>query len=76
MIILFTILGLHLLNVFFIFFSVTRIVAKCGLENAYNVRYLLWLFLHPVLNCFTVICIFINGEEGLIEICKSKIEKK
>ena len=76
MTILFSILGIHLVNVFFIFFTVARIASKNGLEHAYNMRYLLWLFLHPLLNIFAIISIFVNGEEGLSAICKAKMEKE
>ena len=75
MTILLSILGVHLVNVFFIFFTVARIASKNGLEHAYNMRYLLWLFLHPLLNILAVISIFVNGEKGLTAICKEKIEK-
>lgn len=76
MTILFSALGIHLVNVFFIFFTVARIASKNGLEHAYNMRYLLWLFLHPLSNILAVISIFVNGEEGLTAICKEKIEKE
>ena len=76
MTILFSILGVHLVNVFFIFFTVARIASKNGLEHAYNMRYLLWLFFHPLLNILAIISIFVNGEEGLSAICKAKMEKE
>ena len=76
MTILLSILGIHLVNVFFIFFTVARIASKNGLEHAYNMRYLLWLFFHPFLNILAIISILVNGEEGLSAICKAKIEKE
>lgn len=76
MTILLSILGVHLVNVFFIFFTVARIMSKNKLEHAYNMRYLLWLFFHPFLNILAIISIFINGEEGLTAICKEKNEKE
>ena len=71
-----TFLGIHLLNIAFIFFTIARIAAKNGLENAYNIHYLLWLFRHPLLNCLVILSIFIQGEEGLTAICKKRIEKE
>ena len=76
MTILLSVLGIHIVNVFFIFFNVARVAAKCGMENAYNMRYLLWLFCHPLLNCLAVVSIFISGEEILTEICKNKMGKE
>lgn len=76
MMILLSILGVHLVNVFFIFFTLARIASKNGLEHAYNMRYLLWLFFHPFLNILVVISIFVNGEEGLTAICKARMEKE
>ena len=76
MTILFSILGVHLVNVFFIFFTVARVASKIGIEHAYNMRYLLWLFLHPLLNILAIISIFVNGEEGLSAICKAKMGKE
>lgn len=76
MTILLSILGIHLVNVFFIFFTITRIASKNGLKHAYNIHYLLWLLFHPFLNILAIISIFVNGEEGLTTICKEKIEKE
>lgn len=76
MTILLSVLGVHLVNVFFIFFNVARVAAKCGMKNAYNMRYLLWLFFHPFLNILAVVAILTNGEEELTAICKAKMEKE
>lgn len=76
MTILLSILGIHIVNVFFLFFTVSRIAARCGVENAYNIRFLFFLLLHPLTNCLAIISIFVNGEEGLTVICKEKIEKE
>lgn len=74
--ILLSVLGIHLVNVFFIFFTVARVATKCGIKYAYNMRYLLWLFFHPFSNILALVSIFINGEEGLSAICKAKMEKE
>ena len=71
-----SLLGMHIVNTLFIFFTVARVATKCGIDGAYNVHYLLWLLRHPVLNCFALTSIFINGEEGLTAICKDRIEKE
>lgn len=76
MTILFSILGIHLLNVFFVFFNVARTATKCGIKGAYNMRYLLWLFCHPLLNILAVVSLIISGEEGLAAICKKKMEEE
>ena len=76
MTILLSILGIHIVNVFFIFFNVARVAAKCGMENAYNIHFLLWLFRHPLMNCITVWCIFGSSEESLVEICKNKMREE
>ena len=76
MTILLSILNVHLVNVLFIFFTVARVASKNGLEHAYNMRYLLWLFCHPFLNCLALLAIFRNGEEGLIVICKERMGKE
>ena len=75
MTILLSLLGVHIVNTLFIFFTVARIATKCDIDSAYNVHYLLWLLRHPVLNCFALASIFINGEEGLVEICKDKMKR-
>ncbi len=74
--ILLFILGVHLVNVFFIFFTIERVAAKCGIKTTYGIGFLIFLFLHPLTNCLEVISIFIQGEEGLAAICKEKIEKE
>lgn len=71
-----SILGIHLLNVLFLFFTVARTAKKCGIEGAHNMRYLLWLFCHPLLNILAIISLFIAGEEGLAAICKKKMEEE
>ena len=71
MTILFSILGFHLINVLFVFFTVARIASKRGLEHTYNMRFLLWLFRHPLLNILAVISIFMANEEDLSAICKT-----
>lgn len=76
MTILLSVLGIHIVNVFFIFFNIARVAAKCGMENAYNIHFLLWLFRHPLLNCITVGYIFGNSEEVLIEMCKDKMKEE
>lgn len=76
MTILLSILSVHLVNVFFIFFTVARVASKNGLEHAYNMHYLLWLFFHPFLNILAIIAIFVKGEEGLSAICKERMEKE
>ena len=76
MTILLSVLGIHIVNVFFIFFNVARVAAKCGMENAYNIHFLLWLFRHPLLNCITVGYIFGSSEEVLIKMCKDKMKEK
>lgn len=75
MTILLSILGIHIVNVFFIFFNIARVAAKCGMENAYNVHFLLWLFRHPLLNCITIGYIFGSNEESLTALCKKTMEK-
>lgn len=74
--ILLSILGIHILNVLFLFFTVARTTKKCGIEGAHNMRYLLWLFCHPLSNILAVICLLIAGEEGLAAICKKKMEEE
>ena len=76
MTILLSVLGIHIVNVFFIFFNIARVAAKCGMENAYNIHFLFWLFRHPLLNCITVGYIFGNSEEVLIEMCKDKMKEE
>lgn len=76
MTILLSILGVHIVNVFFIFFTVSRIAARCNVENSHNIHFLLFLLLHPLTNCLAIISIFVNGEEGLTAICKEKIDKE
>lgn len=76
MTILFSILGVHLVNVFFIFFTIAHIAAKCGAKDTRGINFLIFLLLHPLTNCLVVISIFINGEEGLSAICKERIEKE
>jgi len=76
MTILLSVLGIHIVNVFFIFFIVSRIAKKCGTENAHNTHFLFFLLLHPLTNCLAIISIFIQGEEGLAAICKEKMEKE
>lgn len=76
MTILFSILGIHLVNVFFIFFTIERAVVKCGVKNTHSISFLIFLLLHPLTNCLAVISIFINGEEGLAAICKARMGKE
>lgn len=71
-----SILGVHLVNVFFIFFTVERVAAKCGVKNTHSISFLIFLLLHPLTNCLEVISIFIHGEEGLAAICKTKMGKE
>ena len=71
-----SILGVHLVNVFFIFFTVGHVAAKCGAKDVYNISFLIFLLLHPLTNCLEVISIFIQGKEGLTAICKAKMEKE
>lgn len=75
MTIILSILGIHLVNVFFVFFSLTHAVTKCGIKNAYNIRFLFWLFCHPIRNCLALIAIFINGEEEFIKISENRIKE-
>lgn len=74
--ILLSILGIHLVNVFFIFFAIERAMAKCGVKATHNINFLISLLLHPLTNCLAVISIFIQGEEGLAAICKAKMGKE
>lgn len=76
MTILLSILSIHLVNVFFIFFTVGHAAAKCGVKNTHNIGFLIFLLLHPLTNCLAVISIFVNGEEGLSAICKERMEKE
>lgn len=71
-----SILGIHLVNVFFIFFTVEHVVAKCGVKDTHSISFLIFLLLHPLTNCIEVIGIFIQGKEGLATICKAKMEKE
>lgn len=76
MTILLSILGIHIVNVFFIFSAVSRIAARCDVENVHNMRFLLFLLLHPLTNCLALLSIFMNGEEGLTAICKERMGKE
>lgn len=75
MTILLSILGIHIVNVFFIFFNIARVAAKCGMENAYNMHFLFWLFRHPLTNCIMVGYIFGGSEEVLTAMCKNRTKE-
>lgn len=76
MTILFSLLGIHVVNVLFIFFTFTCAVRRNGLNNAINFPYLIFLFCHPLSNLLCLYSIFRLGDDGLDEIVKNKIGKE
>ena len=76
MTILFSILGIHLVNVLFIFFTFSFAARRNNFNNGFNIPYLIFLFCHPLSNLLCLYSIFMLGNDGLDEIVKNKMKKE
>lgn len=71
-----SLLGIHLVNVLFIFITFGSAARRNGFSNGYNLPYLIFLLRHPLTNLICLYSIFTLGREGLDEIVKSKMGGK